>query len=53
MTQQDDRDERSDAEDPDRDPDMLQPRDVSDGDHTYEGDPDADPDNMNPRDPDD
>lgn len=38
-----------DADDPDRDPDNLEPRDDRGADD-YEGDPDADPDNLNPRD---
>ena len=53
MTENTGRDDRpdEDGDDPDADPDMLQPRDVRDTEHGYEGDPDADPDNLNPRDP--
>lgn len=39
-----------DADDPDRDPDNVEPRDERGVSHEYEGDPDADPENMNPRD---
>jgi hypothetical protein len=40
-----------DADDPDRDPDNLAPRDDRPSQHTDEGyaDPDADPENLNPR----
>lgn len=37
-----------DADDPDRDPENLEPRDDRGVSHEYEGDPDADPENMNP-----
>lgn len=38
-----------DADDPDRDPENVQPRDDRDVSREYEGDPDADPENLNPR----